>query len=73
MEEIPSQLVINWDHTGINLVPVSNWTMAKEGSKRIAIFGKDDKCQITAVLAGTMSGEFLYPQILYAIFEFEGY
>ncbi len=66
MEEIPSQLVINWDHTGINYVPVSNWTMAKEGSKRIEIFGKDDKWQITVVFAGTMSGDFLYPQILYA-------
>ena len=66
MEEIPPQLVINWDHTGINFVPVSNWTMAKEGSKRIEIFGKDDKRQITAVFGGTMSGEFLYPQILYA-------
>ena len=31
MEEIPPELVINWDHTGINYVPVSNWTMAKEG------------------------------------------
>ena len=66
MEEIPPQLVINWDHTGINFVLVSNWTMAKEGSKRIEIFGKDDKRQITAVFGGTMSGEFLYPQILYA-------
>ncbi len=43
MEEIPSELVINWDHTGIHYVPVSNWTMAKEGSKRIEIFGADDK------------------------------
>lgn len=35
MEDIPSELVINWDHTGINFVPVSNWTMATEGSKWI--------------------------------------
>ena len=33
MEEIPEDLVINWDQTGINYVPVSSWTMAKEGSK----------------------------------------
>ena len=33
MEEIPSELVINWDQTGIHYVPVSSWTMAKEGSK----------------------------------------
>ena len=28
MEEIPNETVINWDHTGIDYVPVSNWTMA---------------------------------------------
>ena len=33
MEEIPSDLVINWDQTGIHYVPVSSWTMAKESSK----------------------------------------
>jgi hypothetical protein len=35
--EIPSSLIINWDHAGLNIVPVSNWTMAFEGSKRIEI------------------------------------
>lgn len=65
MEEIPSDLVINWDHTGINYVPVSSWTMAPEGAKRIEIAGVDDKRQITAVFAGTMSGKFLPPQIIY--------
>jgi len=25
-EEIPDSLVINWDHTGINYVPISSWT-----------------------------------------------
>ena len=33
MEEIPTDLIINWDHTSIKYVPVGNWTMAKEGSK----------------------------------------
>jgi hypothetical protein len=47
MEEIPSDLVINWDQTGIHYVPVSSWTMAKEGSKRVEIVGIDDKRQIT--------------------------
>ena len=32
IEEIPKELVINWD----------NWTMAKEGSKRIEIVGAED-------------------------------
>ena len=63
-EEIPKELIINWDHTGIHYVPMSNWTMAKEGSKRIEISGIDDKWQVTAVLANTMSGDFLSPQII---------
>ena len=65
MEEIPPQLVINWDQTGIHYVPVSTWTMAPGGSKRVEIVGIDDKRQITAVFAGSMSGEFLPPQLIY--------
>lgn len=59
-------MIINWDHTGIHYVPVSNWTLAEEGSKRVAIAGADDKRQITAVFASTKSGKFLPPQIIYA-------
>ena len=59
MEEIPAQLVINWDHTGIHYVLVSNWTMAKEASKRVETFRIEDKRQLTAVCAGTMAGDFL--------------
>ena len=33
MEEIPFNLIINWDQTGIHYVPVGSWTMEKEGSK----------------------------------------
>ena len=32
MEDVPDELVINWDHTRINYVPMSSWTMAEEGS-----------------------------------------
>lgn len=65
MEDIPDSLIINWDHTGIHYVPVGAWTMEKEGSKRVEIKGTDDKRQITAVLAITMSGHYLPPQIIY--------
>ena len=66
MEDIPADLIINWDHTGLNYyVPVLNWTMAAQGSKRVEIGGIDDKRQITAVFARTMSGLFLPPQIIY--------
>jgi len=65
MDEIPSQLVINFDQTGLNIVPTSDWTMEAEGSKRVEVIGKDDKRQLTAVLACTLDGDFLPAQIIY--------
>ncbi len=65
MDEVPPELIINWDQTGLNYVPVSSWTMAEEGSKRVEIDGKDDKRQITAVFACSMAGNFLPSQIIY--------
>ena len=56
MEEILNDLIINRDHTGLHYVPVSSWTMEKEGSKWVEIAGLDDKRQLTAVFAGTPSG-----------------
>ena len=61
MEGVPHDLVINWDQTGIHYVPVSNWTMGQEGSKRVEITGLDDKRQITTVFAGTAKGDFYLP------------
>ena len=29
---IPPQLIINWDQTGLNVVPTSSWTMEEQGS-----------------------------------------
>ena len=66
LEDIPDSLVLNWDQTGIHYVPVSNWTMDEEGSKRVEIVGVNDKRQITAVLCVTKSGHYLPPQIIYA-------
>jgi len=42
----------------MKIVPSSQWTMEKRGTKRVEITGKEDKCQITAVIACTMSGKF---------------
>jgi hypothetical protein len=33
MYKILPELVINWDQTGINIVPLSQWTMDVEGAK----------------------------------------
>uniref|UniRef100_A0A1X7UK18 DDE-1 domain-containing protein n=1 Tax=Amphimedon queenslandica TaxID=400682 RepID=A0A1X7UK18_AMPQE len=67
IEDIPSALIVNWDHTGLKCVPVGQWTMAKEGSTRVAVPGTNDKRPITALFAGTMSGDFLPPQIIYSV------
>ena len=50
MEEVPDDMILNWDQTAIKYIPVSNWTMATEGSKRIELIGQDDRQQITATL-----------------------
>ena len=39
--------------------------MHESGEKVVPITNSDDKCQITAVLAVTMSGEYLSPQLIY--------
>ena len=44
MEEVPPELIINWDHTGISIVPGSAWTMEVKGSKRVEIVGISDHC-----------------------------
>ena len=65
--QIPDELVINWDQTGVEVIPAGNWTMNQRGDKQIHVDvkGIDDKCQYTALLACTMSGEMLPPQIIY--------
>jgi len=65
MDEICEEMIVNWDQTGINYVPVSSWTMEKEGSKRVELIGKDDKRQITVTFAGSMNGNLLPLQVIY--------
>ncbi|KAK3084641.1 hypothetical protein FSP39_016716 [Pinctada imbricata] len=63
--KIPDALVINWDQTGSNFVPVSDWTMEEEGSKQVPIAHMDDKRQMTVLLACSLAGDMLPPQLLY--------
>ena len=65
MEEIPPHLILNWDQTGIKIVPSSSWTMDKCGAKRVELTGVDDKRQITAVFCGSLVGDFLPVQLIY--------
>ena len=65
MEEIPAELILNWDQTGIMIVPSNSSTMDKMGTKRVEIVGLKDKRQITAVFCGTILGDFLPLQLIY--------
>ena len=65
MEEIPAELILNWDQTGIKFVPCCTWTMEQQGTKRVEVIGVNDKRQITAVLCGSLSGDFLPVQLIY--------
>ncbi len=63
--KIPDELIINFDQTGMKIVPVSNWTLDLKGGKQVAITGKDDKREVTALLAVNLRGDVLPPQIIY--------
>ena len=65
MEDIPTGLIINWDQTAMKIVPSSAWTMEKKGTKRVEIAASDDKRQITAIFACSLSGNFLPLQLIY--------
>ena len=65
MEEIPPELIINWDQTGIRLVPSSSWTIKQRGDKRVEMVDQNDKHQITAVFYGSLQGDFLPVQVIY--------
>ena len=49
MEDIPKDLLINWDQTAMKIVPSSYRMMEKCGTKRVEIAEIDDKQQITAL------------------------
>ena len=63
--KVPAELVFNWDHTGINIVPGSQWTMEEKGSKWVEVAGLNVKRQITAVFCASLTGEFLPVQLIY--------
>lgn len=65
MEEIPPELILNWDQTGIKIVPSSTWTMDRQGSKRVEAVAVNDKRLITAVFCGSLVGDFLPIQVIY--------
>ena len=62
---IPSSLITNLDQTPSAIVPGGKQTMALKGSSAVTITGANDKRNITATFAITISGEFLPIQLIY--------
>ena len=46
MEDVPPELVLNWDQIGIKLVPTTSWTMNEVGARRVELIGLSNKWQI---------------------------
>ena len=62
---IPEKLIINLDQTTLSYVSPGKCTFDVKGVKTVPIKGIDDKRQITATFAISMSGEFLPIQVIY--------
>ena len=62
---IPDELILNFDQTGLKFVPCGEWTMEQKGSKRVEIAGLSDKRMITAVVVSMLSGDMLPVQLIY--------
>ena len=65
MNDIPDELIFNWDQTGLSIIPTGEWMMEKRGEKVIKISHSDDKRQITGVFAATLAGDYFPPQLIY--------
>lgn len=63
--KISQHLVINYDQTGLHLVPNSKRTYEKKGLEDVKILGEGDKRQITAVMGSCLDGALLPLQLIY--------
>ena len=62
---IPAELVINLDQTGLNLLNTGSHTYSQKGAKQVILRFSEDKRQITSVLASTLSGQLLSEQLIF--------
>lgn len=64
-DEIPDELILNFDQTPSKFVPRDNVTMAEKSSKHVSRRGSNDKCRITVTLAETLSGQIPQFPVIY--------
>ena len=61
LNNIPIELVFNWDQTAMQLIPTDEWTMHQARDKVVPISHSDDKREITGVFVVTATGKYLPP------------
>lgn len=64
--DIPPELMVNADQTGITIVPVGKHTYRKKGVKEVILLGMDEKRQITLLPATALDGSTLPFQVIFA-------
>jgi len=57
---IPMGLIMNWEHTGVNIVLGYQWTMTEKGTKQVGAGDVMSDC-----ICATASGNFLPFQVIY--------
>ncbi|KAL3686716.1 hypothetical protein R1sor_013025 [Riccia sorocarpa] len=64
--KVPTELVVNCDQTGLQLLPVGNEkTYSFRGARKVTIAGAGDKRQISLLLGMSASGELLPGQTIF--------
>ena len=61
MNEVPEELIFNWDQTALKFMATGQWTMNRAGEQIVMITNSDDKRQVMAVFAATLTGELQPP------------
>lgn len=62
---IPHELIINFDQPGLKMVPTSEWTLEVKGSKDCSIVALDNQREITGVIGIRLTGSLLPFQLIY--------
>jgi hypothetical protein len=57
--------IINWDQTAVLLMQSSHYTYHERKQKQVPMVGKEEKRQITAVVASTLGGDLLPMQLIF--------
>ena len=65
LDQAIQEYIKNLESCRCKPVPTGQWTMNKPKAKRVVIANSDDKWQITAVFAATMTDEYLPVQLIY--------